>query len=169
MKYFFSLIFLSLNLLCLAQAEDENFYLNDAKISWSKSYPTTLSKEAIFAFYEKSKLFDKIKIENGVFYATLKPLATDPKKTGVADVPELVNKTDFKGDVVIQYRAKEKEYVISITNLKVIGRGDFLKKNEEQTFEENYLRKGVSAYRPFFLKLVKSVYNSRFSEVLEMK
>lgn len=169
MKYILTLILISLKLISYAQAEDQNFYLNDSKITWSKSYSTKLSKDMIFAFYTKSGLFDKIKIENGVFYATLKPLATDPKKTGVADVPEVVNKTDFKGNVVIQYREKEKEYVITIADLKIIGRGDFLKKNEEQTFEENYLKKGVSEYRPFFLRHVKPVYNNRFSEVFEMK
>lgn len=169
MKYFILLLSFGFVFNSFSQAEDENFYLNDNKITWQKAFPTKKSKEEVYAYFEKSKLFDVFKIENNQIFATLKPHATDPKKTGVAAVPEVVNKNDFKGMVVIEYRAKEKDYVVTMTDMVLVGRGDFLKKHEEQTFEENYLRKGISEYRPFFVKQVKSVYNTTFLAIFEMK
>ncbi len=169
MQYFILLLSLVFTLHVFSQAEDENFYLNDNKITWQKAFSTKKSQEEVYAYFEKSKLFDVFKIDNNQIFATLKSHSTDPKKTGVAGVPEVVNKNDFKGMVVIQYRAKEKDYMVTMTDMVLVGRGDFLKKNEEQTFEENYLRKGISEYRPFFVKQVKSVYNSTFSAIYEIK
>jgi len=169
MQYYILLLSLVITSHVFSQAEDENFYLNDNKIIWQKAFSTKKSQEEVYAYFEKSKLFDDFKIENNQIFAKLKPHATDPKKTGVAAVPEVVNKNDFKGMVVIEYRAKEKDYVVTMTDMVLVGRGDFLKKNEEQPFEENYLKKGISEYRPFFVKQVKSVYNTTFLSIFEMK
>jgi hypothetical protein len=169
MKHIFLLLSLAFALNGFSQAEDENFYLNDSKITWQKAYATKKTQEEVFAYFEKSKKFDSFKIENNQIFAKLKPHATDPEKTGVAAVPVIVNKNDFKGMVVIQYRAKEKDYLVTMTDMLLVGRGDFFKKNEEQTFEDHYLRKDVSEYRPYFVKQVKSVYNTTFSAIFKMK
>ncbi|MCW8898361.1 MAG: hypothetical protein OQJ96_11790 [Flavobacteriales bacterium] len=169
MKHIFLLLSLAFALNSFSQAEDENFYLNDSKITWQKAFSTKKTQAEVYAYFEKSKKFDVFKIENNQIFAKLKPHATDPKKTGVAAVPAIVNKNDFKGMVVIQYRPKEKDYLVTMTDMLLVGRGDFFKKNEEQTFEEHYLRKGVSEYRPFFVKQVKSVYNITFSTIFRMK
>lgn len=169
MKTIFILLSFTFTINCFSQAEDENFYLNDSKITWQKAYSTKKTQEEVFAYFEKSKKFEFFKIENNQIFAKLKPHATDPEKTGVAAIPAIVNKNDFKGMVVIQYRAKEKDYLVSMTEMLLVGRGDFFKKNEEQTFEDHYLRNGVSEYRPYFVKQVKSVYNITFSVIFEMK
>lgn len=169
MKYFiFSLIlFFSLN--TFSQAEDQNFYLVDAKISWQKSYPTDKSKEEILAYFENSKLFKKVVIEKGQIIGKLKNHATDPNKTGQSNVPDIVNKTDFTGDIVIRYRSKEKDYVVQFTALRVVGRGDYLKKKEEQEFEKHFVSKSTGKYRPGFLKSPKTVYNLTFIPIFELK
>lgn len=160
-------IFLSLTI--FGQAEDENFYLANSHMTWTKAYSTDKSKEEVYAHFEKSKIFSHVIIEKGKVFGKLKPHATDPKITGVAGVPTIVNKTDFKGNVMIEYRPKEGDYVVNFTDMLVVGRGDFLKKKEEQTFEQNYLRKDISEYRPYFLKAPKKVYNTTFTEIFEMK
>ncbi len=169
MKHIFLLLSLAFALNGFSQAEDENFYLNDSKITWQKAFSTKKTQAEVYAYFEKSKKFDVFKIENNQIFAKLKSHATDPKKTGVAAVPAIVNKNDFKGMVVIQYRPKEKDYLVTMSNMLLVGRGDFFKRNEEQTFEEHYLRKDVSEYRPFFVKQVKSVYNITFSTIFRMK
>jgi hypothetical protein len=169
MKHILLLLSLAFTLNGFSQAEDENFYLNDSKITWQKAFSTQKTQAEVYAYFEKSKKFDVFKIENNQIFAKLKPHATDPEKTGVAAVPGIVNKNDFKGMVVIQYRPKEKDYLVTMSDMLLVGRGDFFKKNEEQTFEEHYLRKDVSEYRPFFVKQVKSVYNITFSTIFRMK
>lgn len=169
MKTIFSTLLVLISFTLFSQAQDENFYLNDSKISWSKAYKTDQTKEQVFHYFEDAAIFKVVKIENDQVFGRLEPHATNPKITGVAGVPELVNKTDFTGDVNIQYRPKEKEYVVYFTNLTHVGRGDYLKKREEQSFEENFLKKGLSEYRPYFLKSPKEVYNATFSPIFEMK
>jgi hypothetical protein len=169
MKYLLILISLSFSLTLFAQAEDENFYLADGKMSWQKSYPTEKTKEEIITFFENSKIFKVVKIENNQIVGILKPHAVDPNKTGVAGVPPIINKTDFKGDVVIQYRVKEKDYVVSFTSLVFVGNGEVLAKNEEQAFEEQFVSKSSGKYRPGFLVKPKTVYNTTFIPIFEIK
>lgn len=169
MKNMITALLLFFTIQLYSQAQDDNFYLVDGKISWHKAYKTEKTKEQVLNFFEKSDIFKKVTIENDQIYGQLNPHATNPKITGVAGVHELVNKTDFKGDVNIQYRAKEKEYVVYFTNLTQVGRGDLLKKNEEQTFEQNFLKPELSEYRPYFLRRNKTVYNKTFIPIFEMK
>lgn len=169
MKQLLIIIFLIFSLDTFSQAEDQNFYLVDAKISWQKSYPTDKSKEEVLAYFEDADIFKKATVENGQIIGKLNNYATDPNKTGVANVPDIVNKNDFKGDVVIRYRAKEKDYVVQFTNLTMVGRGDFFKKKEEQAFEVQFVSKSSGKYRPGFLKSPKEVYNTTFIPIFEMK
>ena len=164
-----SIIVLFSSFSLFSQAEDQNFYLKDSKITWQKSYTTDKTEEEILSFFKNSSIFKKVKIENKQLIAELNNYATDPKKTGVAGLPEIVNKTDFKGVVIIQYRKKEKDYLVSFQEITLVGRGDVLKKKEENSFEEHFLRKDVSEYRPYFLKKPKKVYNITFSKIFAIQ
>ncbi len=168
MKYLALLFSIAISLNILAQAQDENFYLNDDKLTWQKAYTTDKSKEEVYAYFEQSEIFDKVKIEGNVVVGKLTTFFVDEKKVGVPGVPDIIRKTDFKGDVTIEYRAKEKDYVVSFTNLVFVGRGDFLKKKEEQPFESQFVRVGYNEYRPGFLKKPKEVYNFTISPIFEM-
>lgn len=169
MKYLITtlLVFIALNV--FSQAQDENFYLADSKISWSRAYKTEQTKEVVYSYFENSDLFSSFKIVNDQIFAELKPHATNPKITGVAAVPKIVNDNDFKGNVSIKYRPKEKEYVVTFDNLLFVGRGGYFKKKEEQLFEDHFLQKGVSEYRLYFLKKPKSVYNQTFEKIFMIK
>jgi hypothetical protein len=160
MKYVIIAITLIVSLGIKAQNKTGNFILDDSKISWQKVYETSMTKEEIIAYFQTSKLFKKPKIEGNKIIAQLIPQATDPKKTGIAGVMPLVNKNDFTGLVIIEI--KDKKYRIIIQDLMLVGRGDFLKKGEKQTFEENFLKKGISEYRPSFFKSPQRVYNITF-------
>ena len=169
MKQLLIIFLFSISLNIFSQAEDQNFYLVDAKISWQKAYSTEKTKEEVLSYFENAKIFKKVSIENGQIIAKLDNHATNPDKTGVANVPDIINKTDFTGDVVIRYRSKEKDYVVQFTNLTMVGRGDFLKKKEEQSFEKHFVSKSTGKYRLGFLRSPKEVYNATFIPIFEMK
>lgn len=160
-------LFVLLPVFALAQAEDENFYLNEQKLSWQKAYPTEKSMEEIYTYFEEHDMFKVVKIENKVLYAKLKPQSTD-LKVGSPGVPPIMVKTDYNGAVMIQYRQKEGDYVVSLTELQFVGKGDFLKKNEEQAFEVQFVHKTDNKYRPGFLRKPKRIYNGLFSELFEL-
>lgn len=168
MKHILTIIFISLLTTVFGQAEDQNFYLNDDKISWQKAYSTEKSKEEIFQYFENSDIFQKVKVEGNLVLGRLNYYLVDVKKVGPTGVPAIVQKTDFIADVSISYRPEEKDYVVSLSNLVFIGRGDFLKKKEEMPFEEQFVRKGYNEYRPGFLKRPKEVYNTTISPIFEM-
>ena len=169
MKFIITSLLIAFSLSTYSQAQDENFYLNDSEISWRKAYNTDKTKEQVFAYFENSDLFKLFKIENGQIYAQLNKHSIDHKATGVAGIPKIVNDNDYKGSVVIEYRVKEKEYVVSFQQLLFVGKGGYFKKEEEQPFEDHFLQKGVSEYRLYFLKKPKKVYNATFSKVFMMK
>lgn len=169
MKHLLFILLFSITINSYSQAEDQNFYLVDAKISWQKAYSTEKSKEELLSYFENAKIFKKVSIENGQIIAKLDNHAINLDKTGEANVPDIVNKTDFIGDVVIRYRSKEKDYVVQFTNLTVVGRGDFLKKKEEQSFETHFVSKSTGKYRPGFLRSPKEVYNATFTPIFEIK
>lgn len=162
------LLVFCVSVLANAQAENENFYLNDDKLTWQKSYVTDKSKDEVYNYFVESELFDKAKVEGNVLVGKLAPHLVDEKKVGVPGVPEIIRKNDFIADVSIEYRAKEKDYVVSLTNLNFLGRGDNLKKKEKQPFEEQFVRVGYNKYRPGFLKKPKEVYNFTITPIFKM-
>jgi len=162
-------IFILSTIQTFSQAEDQNFILSDSKIIWQKVYKTNKSKDELIKYFKESEIFSLFKVENNQIIAQLKPHHTDPKKTGVAGVPPLINKTDFIGLVVIDFKEKEKMYRVTFSNINIVGKGELLSKGEKQTFEENFLRKGVSAYRPFFLVKPCKIYNTTFTEIFTIK
>lgn len=167
-KLLFVLLTLSFNSI-FCQAQDENFYLSDRKISWNLAFKTEKTQEQVYSYFENSDLFEKFKIIDNQIFAVLKPHATNPKVTGVAGVPKIVNDNDFKGNVSVKYNAKDKEYIVAFDNLLFIGRGGYFKKNEEQNFEDHFLQKDINEYRIYFLKKPKSVYNTTFQNIFKIK
>lgn len=167
MKYLFILFFLASTLFANAQAESENFYLSDGVISWKKIYETTLSKDDIIKHFKASDLFWSTETIADTLFCKLKQQRVDPTKTGVAGVPEIVNKTAYKGLVKIEL--KDKKYRIIFNNIILVGDGEILKKGEEQTLEYNFLTKENSEYRPGFLKKPNTVYNTTFNELFQIK
>lgn len=167
MKYLIVVISLFIATNSNAQAEDANFLLKNFEISWQKVYDAKMTKEEIITYFKASDKFWLIEVVNDTIFTKLKPQKIDPAKTGVAGVPVIVNKTSFKGLVIIEL--KEKKYRVTLKNIVLIGDGELLKKGEEQTFEQNYLNKELIAYRPFFLKGPKEIYNLHFNNIFEIE
>jgi hypothetical protein len=167
MKYLLIFILATSTLVAKAQAESENFYLSEGKISWKKVYETTLSKEDVIKFYKASGLFWSTETVADTLFCKLKQQRVDPSKTGVAGVPEIVNKTSFKG--LVRIELKDKKYRIVFTDIVLVGDGEILKKGEEQTLEFNFLTKENTEYRPGFLKKPNTIYNTTFTELFQIK
>ena len=168
MRHLIFLLPVIISINSFGQAQDENFYLNDDKLTWQKAYATDKTKEEVFNYFMESNILDKAKIEGNIVVAKLTPQFVDEKKVGIPGVPEIIRDNDFIGDVIVDYKTKEKEYVITVSNLQFLGRGDHLKKNEKQDFEEQFVRIGYNKYRPGFLKRPKEVYNFTISPIFEM-
>lgn len=151
-----------------AKAQTNNFYLSDSKISWQKVYENSKTKTELMNYFTASGIFEKkFKVVVDTIFAKLKPHKTNPDKTGIASVPPVVNKTDFKGLVIIYF--KDNEYKVVFQNILLIGRGDFLKKKEEKPFEEYFVRRTKSEYAPGFLKKPRTIYDTTFNEIFKLK
>ena len=161
------LIVITLFIAIGVKAQTNNFYLDDYKISWQKNYETSKTKAEVIQHFENANIFKKHKVINDTIYGKLVPHETDPNKTGVAGVPQIINDTDFKGVVVII--VTDKEYQVIFSDIVNIGRGDFLKKNEEQALEITFLKRGKSEYTPGFLKKPRRIYDATFNEIFLIK
>ena len=149
-----------------ARAEDANFLLNKSEVVWQKVYDTKMTKQELITYFKASEKFWLVQVVADTIFTKLKPQKIDPVKTGVAGVPPIVNKTEYKG--VVRIELKENKYRITLKNIVLIGDGEILKKGEEQTFEQNYLNKEQTEYRPFFLKRPKEIYNIHFNELFQI-
>lgn len=167
MKYILIAFFAVSTLFANAQAEADNFYLSEGIISWKKVYETTLSKDDIIKHFKASGLFWSSELVADTLFCKIKQQRVDPTKTGVAGVPDIVNKTAYKGLVKIEL--KDKKYRVIFNNIILVGDGEILKKGEEQTLEYNFLTKENTEYRPGFLKKPSSIYNITFNELFEIK
>ena len=167
MKYLSVVLAILISINSNAQAEDANFLLNKSKVAWQKVYDSKMTKQELINYFKASDKFWLVEVVADTIFTKLKPQKIDPVKTGVAGVPTIVNKTDYKGIVRIELR--ENKYRVSLTNIFLIGDGEILKKGEEQTFEQNYLNKEQTEYRPFFLKRPKEIYNIHFNELFQIK
>jgi len=161
------LIIITLFIAIGAKAQGPNFSLSNSKITWKKVYETTKTKTEIIKHYEASGIFSKFEVIEDTIFAILTPHKTDPDKTGTAGVPTYINKTDFKGKVIIQL--KDGKYRVIFNEIILIGRGDFLKKKEEKPFEEYTVRRDKSQYTPGFLKKPSRIYDATFNEIFLIK
>lgn len=160
MKYIIIAIALVTTISLSAQ---DNFVLASGEVSWEKVYESTKTKEQIIAHFENSGLFKPFLVEEGKIMATLKPQAIDVDRTGIAGVPPILRKTDFSGKVFIRF--KEGKYRVTYTKIMLVGHGDLIKKGERQPFENHYVNKDGKAYRKYFLKRPKTIYNNHFNEI----
>lgn len=160
MKYIIIIISLITTLSVTAQ---DNFILAGGNVTWEKVYETTKSKEEIISHFEKSGLFKIFKVLDDKIMTTLKPQAIDVDKTGVAGVPPILRKTDYAGTVFISF--KPGKYRITYNKILVVGQGDLVKKGERQSFEMHYVNKDGKAYRKYFLKRPKTIYNEHFDAI----
>ena len=149
------------------KAQSPNFSLSNSKITWKNVYETSKTKAEVVNYFETSGIFSKFEVVADTIYAILTPHKTDPDKTGVASVPEVVNKTNFKGKVIIHLKAGK--YRVTFEKITLIGRGDFLKKKEEKPLEEYFVKRTESKYTPGFLKKPNRIYDTTFSEVFLIK
>ena len=166
MKYLIINILLIFSINISAQEEDF-FQLSNSKITWQKVYETPKTKAQLLTYFEDYKKFTAVRVVADTIFAKLKPQAIDVNVFGTVGVPPLVNKSKYKGYVRIEIR--DKRYRVTFNHLKLVGDGEIIKKNDEQTFEENFVRKDVSEYRPFFTKKPRDVYNHFFNTVFEIK
>jgi len=167
MKYLIVGAFLISSLTASSQKGEDFFQLSNSKIAWQKVYETPKTKEQLITYFEEYKKFTAIRLVSDTIFAKLRPQAIDVNVFGTVGVPSLVNKCKYKGWVKIEMR--DNKYRVTFNRLKLVGNGEILKKNAEQTFEENFVRKDVSEYRPFFTKKPKDVYNHFFNAVFEIK
>jgi len=145
----------------------DHFILAGGEVSWEKVYESSKSQEEIIAHFEKSGLFKPFKVEDGKVYAKLKPQPIDVVKTGIAGVPLVLRKTDFAGTIFISF--KPGKYRIFYTKIELVGHGDFIKKGERQAFEDHYVNKDGKAYRKYFLKKPKTIYNEHINALFVIK
>lgn len=164
MKYIIITITLITTLSLSAQ---DNFVLAGGEVSWEKVYETTKTKEEVIAHFEKSDFFKIFKVLDDKVMTTLNPQAIDVDKTGVAGVPPILRKTDFAGTVIISF--KPGKYRISYTKILLVGQGDLIKKGERQAFELHYVNKDGKAYRKYFLKRPKTIYNEHFDVIFSIE
>jgi len=167
MKYIIATILFISSYNINAQKEEDSFQLSNYQITWQKVYETPKTKGELLTYFEEYNKFTAIRIIADTILAKLQPQEIDVTVFGVVGVPVLVNKCKYKGDVRIEIR--DEKYRVTFSHLELIGDGEVLKKNETQTFEENFVRKDVSEYRPFFTKKPKDVYNHFFNTVFEIK
>lgn len=166
MKYI--IILLALITTLNVSAED-NFILNEGKVSWQKVYETTKSKEEIIAHFKSSGLFKSFNVENGKIIARLKPQSIDKDDKKIAGTlpPALVVKAKYAGTVIIGL--KDDKYRVSFKDLLIVGSGEIIKKGEKQAFEKHYVNKDGKAFRISFNKKPKTIYNAAFNQTFEME
>jgi hypothetical protein len=164
MKYVFATIALIATMSLSAQ---DYFNLEEGKVTWQKVYETKKSKEEIISHFKSCGLFKLFRVEDGKIIGTMRPQPIDQTKTGVASIPAIVLKTDFAGSVVIGL--KEGKYRVTYHDILLVGKGDMIKKGEKQPFEDHYVTKDGTAYRPFFPKKPNPIYNQHFSEVFQIE
>ncbi|MBL4592587.1 MAG: hypothetical protein JKX68_02095 [Flavobacteriales bacterium] len=153
----------------LSLKAQDNFVLNEGKVSWIKVYETKKSKEEIIAHFKSSGLFKLFRVEDGKIIATLRPQEIDKTNKKIAGTlpPALLVKTKFAGSVIISL--KEGKYRVNYNNILLVGSGELIKKGEKQTFETHYVNKDGKAFRISFNKKPKTIYNLKFNEVFQME
>ncbi|MBL4667868.1 MAG: hypothetical protein HRT73_02295 [Flavobacteriales bacterium] len=166
MKYLIITIALITTLNLNAQ---DNFTLNEGKVTWQKVYETKKSKEEIISYFKSSGLFKLFRVEDGKIIATLRPqpIDKDDKKIAGTLPPALVVKAKFAGTVVIGL--KDDKYRVTYKDILIVGSGEIIKKGEKQPFEKHYVNKDGKAFRISFNKKPKTIYNLAFNQTFEIE
>ena len=166
MRYLILLITLITTLSLSAQ---DNFVLDEGKVSWQKVYETKKSKEEIIAHFKSTGLFKLFRVEDGKIYATLRPQSIDKDDEKIAGTlpPPLVVKTSFAGTVIIGL--KDDKYRVTYKDILLVGDGELIKKGEKQAFEQHYVNKDGKAFRISFKKKPLTIYNLAFNKAFQME
>jgi hypothetical protein len=166
MKYIIIAIALITTLNLTAQ---DNFFLDQGKVSWVKVYETKKSKEEIISHFKSSGLFKLFRVEEGNIIATLRPqpIDKDDKKIAGTLPPALTVKANYAGTVIIGL--KDDKYRVTYKDILIVGNGELIKKGEKQPFEKHYVNKDGKAFRISFNKKPKTIYNAAFNQTFEMK
>ena len=166
MKYLIITIALITTLNLNAQ---DNFTLNEGKVTWQKVYETKKSKEEIISYFKSSGLFKLFRVEDGKIIATLRPqpIDKDDKKIAVTLPPALVVKAKFAGTVVIGL--KDDKYRVTYTDILIVGSGEIIKKGTKDPFEKHYVNKDGKAFRISFHKKPKTIYTLAFNQTFQME
>jgi hypothetical protein len=166
MKYIIITITLITTLSLSAQ---ENFALNEGKVSWIKVYETKKSKEDIIAHFKNSGLFKLFKVEDDKIIATLKPQSIDKSDKDIAGTlpPPLVVKAKYAGTVIIGL--KDDKYRVIYKDILIVGSGEIIKKGAKEPFENHYINKDGKAFRISFHKKPKTIYNLAFNQTFQME
>jgi len=166
MKYIIIAIALITTLNMNAQ---DNFILNEGKVTWQKVYETKKSKEEIIAHFKSSGLFKLFRVEDGKIIATLRPQSIDKNDKKIAGTlpPPLTVKSSYAGIVVISL--KDDKYRVTYKEILIVGSGELIKKGVKQPFEKHYVNKDGKAFRIFFNKKPRTIYNAAFNQTFEMK
>lgn len=166
MKYLIIAITLITSLSLNAQ---ENFVLDQGKVSWQKVYETKKSKEEIIAHFKSCGLFKLFRVEDGKIIATLRPQSIDKSDKKIAGTlpPPLVVKASFAGTVIIGL--KDDKYRVTYKDILLVGNGELIKKGEKQPFEQHYVNKDGKAFRISFNKKPSTIYNLAFKQTFQME
>ena len=147
----------------------DNFVLNEGKVTWQKVYETKKSKEEIIAHFKSSGLFKLFRVEDGQIIATLRPQSIDKEDKEIAGTlpPPLVVKAKYAGTVIIGL--KDDKYRVSYKEILIVGSGEVIKKGEKQAFEKHYVNKDGKAFRVSFNKKPQTIYNAAFDQTFRME
>jgi hypothetical protein len=169
MKYLLITFILFASITLNAQTADENFHLEEGKVSWQKVYETKKTKEEIISHFKSLGIFKLFRIEDGKIIATLRPQQIDKSDKKIAGTlpPPLVVKTSFAGTVIIGL--KEDKYRVTYKNILLVGDGELIKKGEKQPFEQHYVNKDGKAFRISFNKKPKTIYDLAFNKTFQVE
>ena len=147
----------------------DNFVLNEGKVTWQKVYETKKSKEEIISHFKSSGLFKLFRVEDGKIIATLRPQSIDKEDKDIAGTlpPPLTVKASYAGTVIIGL--KDDKYRVTYKEILIVGNGELIKKGEKQAFEKHYVNKDGKAFRISFNKKPKTIYNLAFNQTFKMK
>ena len=147
----------------------DNFVLNEGKVTWQKVYETKKSKEEIISHFKSSGLFKLFRVEDGKIIATLRPQSIDKEDKDIAGTlpPPLVIKASYAGTVIIGL--KDDKYRVTYKEILIVGNGELIKKGEKQAFEKHYVNKDGKTFRISINKKPKTIYNLAFNQTFKMK
>lgn len=146
-----------------------NFTLNEGKVTWQKVYETKKPEEEIISHFKSSGLFKLFRVEEGNIIATLKPQSIDKDDKKIAGTlpPALTVKAKYAGTVFIDFQ--KNKYRVIYSDILIIGNGELIKKGAKQPFEKHYVNKDGKAFRISFNKKPKTIYNAAFNQTFQIE
>ena len=150
-------------------AQNDQFFLSEGKVTWQKVYETTKTKEELITYFKNSGLFKNFKAEEDNIFASLKRQSIDKEDREIAGTlpPPLTVKANYAGTVIIGL--KDNKYRVTFKEILVVGNGELIKKGEKQPFEQHYVNKDGKDFRISFNKKSRVIYNAAFSAIFKLE